>query len=419
MAELSPFRNISIRNMFQKGFWAVMDQGLFASSNFFLNVFLARWLSLKEYGTFAITFSVLLLLGTLHTALLTEPMLIYGAGKYKERDTEYFANLFRGHFYLSLFFSFLLIIVFLVLSILHKSDYAQAFLGLSLAQPFIFLVWLLRRACYTRFIPRIAAVAGLGYLILTLSGSFMLYNFKLLSSLSALLLMGFSSLCVGIWMIYYMFSPNDLCSGTKIEKEMLTTHLNYGRWSLPSSVLTWMPANIYYVLLPILGNVDLVAILRAQNNLIMPLLQFNTALSTQLIPTFVLNKDRTNYNNLINGLIAFFVAISLAFWVALNILRNDIILIVYGAKFLKYSELLLILGLLPLMTGIIAVLGGVIRADDRPDKIFWAYFIASLSSVTIGLWFMVSWGLMGVASAILLSYAIVVVIMFYYIYLKH
>src|SRR5690606_25728151 len=83
--------------MLGKGFWAVMDQGLFAFSNFLVNILLARWLAPESYGAFSIAFSLFLVLGTFHTALLTEPMLVFGASKYRYSFAEYLRVLLRGH----------------------------------------------------------------------------------------------------------------------------------------------------------------------------------------------------------------------------------------------------------------------------------------------------------------------------------
>ena len=40
-----------------KGFWAIIDQGLFALSSFLLNFMLARWLIPQEYRAFTGVFS--------------------------------------------------------------------------------------------------------------------------------------------------------------------------------------------------------------------------------------------------------------------------------------------------------------------------------------------------------------------------
>src|ERR1035437_4795337 len=81
---------------------AILDQGLFAGSNFLLNVLLARWIAPADYGAFALAYSVFLLLGVFHSALPTGPMLVFGPGKYRERFPEYIGILLRGHFALML-----------------------------------------------------------------------------------------------------------------------------------------------------------------------------------------------------------------------------------------------------------------------------------------------------------------------------
>ena len=58
-----------------KGGLAILDQALFAGANFLVNIFLARWLTPTEYGAFALAYSIFLLLGAFHTAILTEPMM--------------------------------------------------------------------------------------------------------------------------------------------------------------------------------------------------------------------------------------------------------------------------------------------------------------------------------------------------------
>jgi hypothetical protein len=71
------------------GAFAVLDQVLFAGSSFSINILLARWLPPVQYGAFALAFFLFLLLGALHTAVLTEPMLVFGASVYRGRVRAY------------------------------------------------------------------------------------------------------------------------------------------------------------------------------------------------------------------------------------------------------------------------------------------------------------------------------------------
>src|SRR5438045_8021636 len=86
-----------LRRLVGNGFWAIADQGLFAGSNFILNIVLARWLSPDEYGAFGVAFSIFLLVGTLHSSLLTEPMTVFAPGKFRERIEKYVGICLYGH----------------------------------------------------------------------------------------------------------------------------------------------------------------------------------------------------------------------------------------------------------------------------------------------------------------------------------
>src|SRR3979409_2012944 len=89
------------RKWMQRGAWAVADQALFALANVFLNVALARWLPSDQYGAFAVGYSLFLFICAFHTALLTEPMLVFGPGKYATQPRSYLNLLCRGHWLLT------------------------------------------------------------------------------------------------------------------------------------------------------------------------------------------------------------------------------------------------------------------------------------------------------------------------------
>jgi O-antigen/teichoic acid export membrane protein len=67
-----------------------------ATSNFILNILLARWLSTIEYGTFSVAYTIFLLLATFYTANISEPMLVFIPGKYKKKIRAYLCVLLLG-----------------------------------------------------------------------------------------------------------------------------------------------------------------------------------------------------------------------------------------------------------------------------------------------------------------------------------
>jgi len=408
---------LSFANLFSKGIWAVLDQGVFAISNFIVNILLARWLSLQDYGSFAASFSVLLLIGTFHTALITEPLLVYGSNRFKHRITDYAASLIFGHAIFSILTSVMILCAIALLTTLGQKQYVQAAIGLLIAQPFILLTWLTRRLCYCHFTVQLAVMAGVINLCVTLSGCYLLFSIGKLSPLTAFVLMGICGLLSSCLILFRLFSSSEIFNSSAYNREFLSAHLHYGRWALPSSLLTWIPANFYFVILPFWGHIELVALLKAQNNLLTPVLQFNTALATQLIPVFAKCKDRLQQAKWSRYLLASFTMISLLYWFMLFVFGDFLMQALYGPHFLRDNKSLLILGLLPLLTGVIAVLGSSIRANDKPHQIFWSYLSASFFSTTIGVWMMIRWELIGTSIAIVTSYLVVTTVMScYYVF---
>src|SRR5437899_1179777 len=72
-----------------KGALSVADEVLISGSNFMVSVMLGRWLSSAQYGAYALSFSIFLLLTSIHQALLLEPMSVFGPSLYPDLQREY------------------------------------------------------------------------------------------------------------------------------------------------------------------------------------------------------------------------------------------------------------------------------------------------------------------------------------------
>ncbi len=99
-------------------------------------------------GAFSLAYAIFLLLGTVHTGLWTEPMLVYGSGRYRENFPAYQQILLRHHWR----FGGATCLFFLVLHLgfwaCGAREIALSFLGLSLAAPTVLYLWLVRRGAY-------------------------------------------------------------------------------------------------------------------------------------------------------------------------------------------------------------------------------------------------------------------------------
>lgn len=390
----------------KKGGFSILDQGLFAGTNFILNVLLARWLSPEQYGTYSVALSVFYLLASFHTAILTEPMLVFGAGKYKQSFQNYLTILVKGHWIVTS----VLALVFGIISgsfwLFHIKDLSAAFLGLAMALPSILFLWLIRKVFYIKTQPELALLGGGFYLILLLGMLYSLKIFLKLSVFTAFLIMGFASVAVTLFFLYRLHFWMRLSVKSLTSKMVLDSHWQYGRWSLGSTLLVWIPGNAYYLLLPLTAGLDASGDLRALTNLLMPALHTNSALSIVLVPYFarIINEKKiiTLKKMIINSLLVF-TAISLLFWLILIFFGKDIIFLFYGTKYSNYSTVLWIIGLLPVSAGIVAVLGGALRAMERPDDIFKSYGITTFIALSVGVLLMLRLDVLGSAIALLIT----------------
>jgi O-antigen/teichoic acid export membrane protein len=389
-----------------KGLWAVMDQGLFATSNFLVNLLLARWLIPQDYGIFTVAFTITLFTAVFHQALLTEPMLVFGPGRFKNGLSEYLGILVYGHIGFAALSSLSLMAFSLVLA-LSGSDALPVILAASaLAAPFISLLWLMRRACYVQLTPHLAALGGGLYVILMLGGTWVLYWRGWLSAISAFGVMGVSSLIVSLWLaIRLQVNMPPLRQNDQV-RDALKKHWEYGRWSMATAMLQWTPANIYYLLLPIWVGFEASASLKALMNLLMPVLQTNAALSAILLPILVQAKGHSGFHSRMRFAVATFILGSALYWILLGVFNRPLVSLLYEGKYLAYADMLWLLGLLPVASGVIAATSAALRAMERPDQLFRAYVPPTIIALTLGILLVFVWGTVGAAVALVLTYVV-------------
>jgi O-antigen/teichoic acid export membrane protein len=386
-----------------KGFSAIMDQGLFALSNFALNVMLARWLAPRDYGAFTVAFTAFLFLGTFHSALLTEPMLVFGSARYGGRFAEYVSVLLWAHWVLVGAGSGVLLAAGLVAGLFDHGALPRALLGFALAGPFILLMWLLRRACYLQRRPQWAACAGAGYLVLMVAGLALLNDRGWLSMSSALALLGVAGALTSAWLSLRLGVALPALRGDRLARDAVRAHWEYGRWAAAAMVLTWAPGDIYYLLLPMWRGLDASAALKALINLTMPIRNTNIALALVILPRLVRTRGTQEFGRLAALATAALAALSVLYWLPVVVFRRPVMAWLYGGRYGAGLETLALLGAFLLLSAGVDILGGALRALERPDQVFRANVLATAVALTVGLWSTIAWGVPGAAVGLVLS----------------
>jgi O-antigen/teichoic acid export membrane protein len=397
-----------IFSWFQKGSFAVLDQALFSGANFITSVLLARWLTPVQYGAYAFAFSLFLLIGAFHSSIFTEPMLVFGGGKYRQNQPRYTAILIYGHLVTMLPIAVLLLAAGLSIGIFHSIYVRNALLGLAIGGPLVLLLWITRRAFYIRLQPARSALGGAVYLAIFLTAIYLLHINHRLSPATAFIAMGLTALFVSIFFIYGL-RPQWKAISSLTPKEVVRDHWKYGRWSLATSIVSWFPYNIYFLILPLWLGLKGAAILKVVMNIGMIAIMSNAAISMFLIPLF--SRDFYEDKNKMASVTKFFTRIFSAgnFLFALVVIffPREIMSILYGRKYQEFCYLVPLVALISVPSGISAVLASALRAMERPDRVFWCFVIASFVTLCCGIPLAIGFGIEGTIFAILLSFLVV------------
>lgn len=388
----------------RRGSWALADQVLFALSNFVLNIALARLLTPEDYGTFTIGYTIFLFVGTIYTSLVVEPLLVFGAGTYRDELRAYVRTLVRFHWRSTGVASVALLLAGVGVRLYGHPGLGATLIALAAANPCILLQWLMRRACYVRFEPRLAAHAGFWYVAALLAGGGALHAAGRLDAATGILVMGAGSLASALWLMARLdIQPFSAARDTALPG-VAAEHWRYGRWVAASSILGWVPQSLYYLVLPLgAGRLENTAALKALMNLVMPVLHAYQPMLVLMVPALVRSRGTPAFGRTVRVMLLLTTLCSGAYWLLLGLYDRPLVAWLYKGQYAADAPLLWVVGLLAITGAVVAVLGSALRALERSKHIFAAYATSTLVTVTAGIVLMERWGVKGAAIGVTLS----------------
>jgi O-antigen/teichoic acid export membrane protein len=390
-----------------KGGLALLDQGIFAGSNFVISILLARWLSPEQYGMYAVGFAVFLFLLNFHQALLLEPMLVFGSSVYRERLRGYLKALLLLHMGMTLVMAFGLCVAAAVIAKLGQANgLPAALMGVAFAAPTVLLLWLTKRTFYLKLSPAPSAGAALLYCALTMGGLAFVYKHNLLSPLAAFLLMGFGGLGASIVLLAYLGSRLSSAQDAPSLSDTWRRHWRYGRWALGANAMMWVPINAFYPLLSRFSGLAQAGELKALMNFAAPMLQVCAALHTLLLPysSRVLKERGTaGVSVVLRRMTLLCVSCAVPYWIVLLLFQGPAFRMLYSGRYTEVDYLLPVVALASVAGSAFFGPSIVLRSMEAPRLIFAAVTVSSCVSVAIGVPLTWAWGVGGAVWSIVLS----------------
>ncbi len=263
-------------------FFAFADQGLFSASNFVLTILYATWLPIEEFGRYVVIWTVALFIEAIQTSLVIDslPAIVSRYGRRNRRRIDIAALWVVVAF--SIASSLLLAGAAAALSGSFP-NYAWPLLVLALANPLQRLYLFFRRLCYIRDRQSVAAAAALVYGVASFGGAFALVHFHAISVGAVLALAGLGSAAA---ILVIMFAGVVRWTRMRpVNVIWLASQIwSSSRWLAPAAVVSWV---ITWGMFPIIAAVSgsaAAGIVRALQNLLTPVVQFNAALNLALLP---------------------------------------------------------------------------------------------------------------------------------------
>ena len=389
-----------LRKWAAKGGLAIVDYGLISGSNFLLGILLARWLTPREYGAYALSFSFFILAGFLYQSLLLEPLSVFSGTLFRDNIRGYLKTTLWIHWALSLAMCLVLAIAAVVARVVgHSTVLAVALAGMTIATPFILAHGLARRSFYLKTLPGPAAFGSIFYCVLVTGGVFVFFRLRWLSSFTAFLLMGLAALVTSVVMVFQLNAALEPATGRPRLRPTWGKHWEYGRWALATCVVGWIPNYVYIPLVSSFSGMAAAGELRALMNLAAPVLQTYAALSMLFLPyaARVQNQNGRRAAASLNRRLAFlFVAGSVAYWAVLIPLKQPLFHFLYNGKYMESAYLIPLFALETTIWS--ASLGPAIllRAMESPRSLFIANGAASAVAVLVGIPATRYFGLQGV-----------------------
>lgn len=377
----------------------LFDQLLYSGSNFMITIFLARTLSVTEFGLFSSIIIYTYLLISLLSAFLIQPFQI----SYPKTENK---NEYVQFIVYSVLFSFVLIAAVNFLIFLFLPIQSYSFLTLSFFLFTYIFQDFLRKTVLTKNAIKSVSYMDAIFLVSIVSSSFIIdKNITLNSALLLISISNLLSICVGILPLLKTFQKAINW------KSYLKSHWLQGKWFVSVSLLQWGNSNLIILFSGIYIGLEGIGALRLVQSFFGIL---NVLL--QVVENYFLPKIAKLYHEnrqtakqyllkiTLNGLLLFGSILLLLF-----MFPNKAMILAGGIQYVKYSYLVQFMAILYLIIFMGYPIRIMIRIQLLNQSFFIGYLFAFLFTLLTFQWLLVHYSISGAVVGLILNQIIMLV----------
>lgn len=365
-----------------KMFWTLLDQGVFAVSNFAINVLFARWLSPTDYGWFVMSFSLAMFITVLHWGTVLEPLLVQSAKVSASRARPYIASLCRAHLMLFAVVTSVALIGYSIAVNKFGSNVGLVIIGGMIGAVALNTLSAGRRLCGIFVSPQASAMIGTTYLICCVATAIMIHSFCIIGWFDVWIIIGGWSAVGSIatfGLAYRRTSGNEPYSLS----EVFQFARRFFHWGLASTVCSWIRSDGLFMMLAHSAGLPAVAETRAVFNLGAPIFQANMAVHFHTIVEFSADHRSGSKRN-IWRVVAFYglgaLVVSPVIWYYSDWLVN----LFYNGRYVEGAWQLPLYCFLTCMQAIDSIVSSFFKANGAIVNGYATMFVTAIVSILLG-----------------------------------
>lgn len=372
------------------------DEALLSSSTLVLMIYLARQLSIDEFGRFSLLYTGLLFATALQTALITQPHHII----YPDLGPHIRSAYTRRLIFVQLSLAIVIVLPLMATCVLMTgpSSYRYGLLALCVTILAYQMQEFFRRVLYSAQKSKAAFQNDLANVVLQTSAIVTLGWNSRLTMVSALLAMAASSTIAAI--IGYV-QTNDVSNDRDTAcplLEVIEMHWNHGRWLLSSSILGSARTWLYPIATAGMVGAGGVAAYRAIQTLLGPTGLLIRVLDTSCAPQVARVwsvEGPAGVKRFTAQLLLWTVPVIVAFAIVVLVWAPELLTLAFGRQYAEYALLARMMALANVVVFMQTPIVIGLRAMRRSQAIFISMTVSTAIGFTIGLSLIAGLGLIG------------------------